>query len=370
MNDNSVTVAVSTTDGSWLFTSDGDRRSWNKTGPVLQGESVNNIAADSNGRLYASTLTDGVFISDDKGKNWKRSSRGLHVKKVWNVEPDRHESGTVYAGTHYGHLFRSTDSGENWEEVAGLHNAPNRNQWGVDWGFGTIGLALHTVKSDPHVKGRLYVVAAGNGTYRSSDSGETWELLRNGVAESCPIGGRKYESSPADSTEEDRLAEHLRDVHSCTHKLGMSQKTPGLIFQQNHCGVFYSDDSGSEWHDISRDENVRHGFPVAVTEGSGTSAFFIPAYQGTCKEHNSCTQGKLSVMRTDDLGRTWTETRNGLPDNVHTVVLRDGMAQDSLDRPGVYFGTTSGDVFATSDRGETWNRIASGLGRIQGVSVL
>lgn len=365
-----VRVAVSTTDGAHIFTSDESRKSWNDQGNILKGESVNNIASDSNGRYYAATLTDGVFISDDEGKTWNRSCNGLHVRKVWTVEPDRHEPGTVYAGTHYGHLFRSVDSGKNWEEVAGLHNAPNRNEWGVDWGFGTIGLALHTVLSDPHVRNRLYVVAAGNGSYRSDDSGESWKLIKDGTGDACPIGGKDYGFTPPEYTEEQRLAEHLRDVHSCTHKLELSSRKPGLIFQQNHCGVFYSENSGTTWEDISFDSNTRHGFPVAVTEGKHTSMFVIPAYQGDCKKHNSCIQGQLAVMRTDDSGRSWNRLVTGLPDGVHAVVLRDGMSHDSLDQPGVYFGTTAGDVFASADLGESWRTMASGLGRIQGVSVI
>lgn len=370
MNERAVTVAVSTTDGAYLFTSDESRKSWQKKEKILEGESVNNITTDSAGRYYASTLTDGVFISDDRGKTWKRSCRGLHVRKVWTVEPDRHESGTVYAGTHYGHLFRSHDSGANWEEVAGLHEAPNRKEWGVDWGFGTIGLALHTVRSDPDTKGRLYVVAAGNGAYRSDDSGESWKLIDKGTKDSCPIGGNDFGFSAPDSTEEQRLSEHLRDVHACTHKIVLSSKHPGLVFQQNHCGVFYSEDSGSSWNDISFDGNTRHGFPAAITEGKKTSFFVIPAYQGECKEHNSCIQGKLTVMRSDDRGKSWIPLSSGLPDGVHTVVLRDAMSTDTLDEPGIYFGTTAGDVFMSPDLGENWNSVSKGLGRVQGVSAL
>lgn len=370
MTDSAVTLAVSTTDGSYIFRADESRKEWKKHDPILKGESVNNIRSDSNGRYYASTLTDGVFVSDDHGESWKRSSRGLHVQKVWNVEPDRYHPGTVYAGTHYGHLFRSKDSGGSWEEVAGLHTAPGRENWGIDWGFGTIGHALHTVISDPHVENRLYVISAGNGLYRSNDSGETWELLIDGLVDSCPIGGQANPYSPPDSTEESRLAEHLRDVHKCIHKIAFSSTDKDFIFQQNHCGVFYSDNNGKKWNDISMDEKTRHGFATTVTDGNVTSAFVIPAYQGICEEHNSCIKGKLAVMRTDDKGKTWTESTKGLAENVHTVILRDGMAQDSLNNPGVYFGTTAGELYGTTDRGESWNLISSNLGRIQGISVL
>ncbi len=370
MGKSPVKIAVSTTKGAYLLSSDENRKDWNSVGPFLAEESVNNVTSDRSGKLFASTLTEGVFSSSDSGKTWVPSSRGLLVKKVWTVEADKHEDGVLYAGTHYGHLFRSLDSGRTWSEVAGLHNAPLRDTWGVDWAMGTIGLALHTVKSDPAKKGRLFVVSSGGGPYRSDDSGETWKLLKDGVAESCPVGAKDFYGVNAEKSDSERLKEHLDSVHKCTHKLAISTANPGLVYQQNHCGVFSSTDSGDSWKDISPSPDVRHGFPIALTEKGGSSLFVVPAYQGKCKEHNSCIQGQLEVNRTGDGGKTWTRLSNGLPNGVHTVALRDSMATDDLDNPGVYFGTTTGEVYCSTDNGDNWRRVTGNLGRVQGVSVL
>jgi hypothetical protein len=45
------------------------------------------------------------------------------------------------------------------------------------------------------------------------------------------------------------------------------------------------------------------------------------------------------------------------------------MAMDSHDTPGVYFGTSTGQVFASPDEGETWSEIASYLPSISSVDV-
>src|SRR5256885_6743694 len=42
-------------------------------------------------------------------------------------------------------------------------------------------------------------------------------------------------------------------------------------------------------------------------------------------------------------------------------VLRDAMAVDSLDKCGIYFGTTGGQVYCSSDAGDTWNAIVRDL---------
>ncbi len=362
MKDDTVIVSVSTVNGAYFFKSDENRKKWSKSKHFLTGESVNNVAMDRKGHFYASTLTEGVFSSKDKGKTWKLSNKGLHVRKVWTVEVDNHEDNVLYAGTQYGHLFKSNNSGSTWEDVTGLYTAPNRENWGIDWGFGTTGLTIHTIKSDPRKKGRLYIVASGNGTYRSDDSGETWKSLKNGITGSCPT--QKGESRPSIPND----VEHLNQVHSCTHKLALSRSKPGTIYQQNHCGVYASTDSGDKWTDISHSNEVRHGFPIVTVEGKRDSLFVVPAYQGSCKKHNSCIQGQITVERTEDGGKTWETFSEGLPKGNHAVVLRDGMTQDSMKEPGIYLGTTHGDLFGSTNSGETWAKVAGGLGRIQGVS--
>jgi len=369
MKDDSTRIGISTVDGAYILTSE-DRVSWKMTQSILKGESVNFMAASPTGRLFASTLSDGMFLSDD-GKNWKRSSRGLTVNKVWSVEQDAHDEETVYAGTQYGHMFRSHNSGNSWEEVTGLYEAPHRNEWGIDWGFGTTGLTVHTIKSDPNRKGRLYLIAAGNGAYRSDDSGNTWESLREGIVESCPISFKDEGSGKDRKTAADLRKEHLQSVHVCAHKLALSPSKKDVLYQQNHCGVYSTKNAGDKWDDISPTNETRHGFGITVTRGSNDTIFTVPAYQTGCNmQHNSCIQGQLSVMRSKDEGKTWEQLTSGLPNNVHNCVLRDSVTSDDLKNPGVYFGTTTGEVYTSTDDGNTWTAIAKNLGRIQGVSYL
>ncbi|MDG6940253.1 MAG: exo-alpha-sialidase [Nitrososphaerota archaeon] len=354
-------VAVATQRGLYLLESDSRRQSWHRSGPFLESESVNRVSRGGDGSLYASTLTEGVFRSKDGGKTWGPASRGLHVRKVWTVESEVGDPGSLYAGTQYGHLFHSGDSGDSWDEVTGLHKAPEREKWGIDWGFGTVGLTVHTIRSEPTGSGRLYIVSSGAGTYSTDDGGKEWKLLRSGVDDGCPVSGGRATVAGQDSP-----SEHLRMVHRCTHKLAMSKRSRGVIFQQNHCGVYASKDGGEHWDDISPGDDRRHGFPIAYTEGG--TLFVVPAYQGICKEHNSCVKGQLAVMRSPDGGRSWEEVKKGLPAKVHCCVLRDGMSEDGLEEPGVYLGTTTGEVYASFDGGDSWKALLSGVGRIQGIT--
>lgn len=372
MTNNDFKVAVATMNGAYFLTPDGAGKKWELSKPFLTGENLNKVVDDGHGNLFAASLGEGIFKSTDGGKTWKPSSKGLHVRKVWEVVADPHHPGIVYAGTQYGHLFKSTDYGDTWEEVTSLHDAPNRLEWGIDWGFRTTGLTLHTIRFDPADPKRIYLVAAGNGTYRSDDGGETWKSLKNGLNSACSIEPAKLISSaPRDASPEETLSRHLLELHSCTHKIVISPKD-GRVYQQNHCGIYFSDNHGDQWKDVSFDSDNRFGFAVDVVENSSTHVFVIPVPESAnnCEEHNACIQGQLTVYSTSDDGKNWNKHIDGLPEVNHSNVLRDCFAHDDSEEPGLYFGTTTGDMFFSSDLGNSWSNIASDLGRIQGVNIV
>ena len=81
-------------------------------------------------------------------------------------------------------------------------------------------------------------------------------------------------------------------------------------------------------------------------------------------------EGKAAVWRTRDAGSTWQRLDRGLPQqDAHLGVLREGMAIDAEDTPGLYFGTSTGQVFASTDEGESWTEIAGYLPAISSVEV-
>lgn len=76
-------------------------------------------------------------------------------------------------------------------------------------------------------------------------------------------------------------------------------------------------------------------------------------------------------MRSRDGGDTWQDLRTVLPlDNCFFTVLRQAMAGDSHDQPGLYFGTNTGSVFASLDEGDSWHEIARQLPTILSVETL
>jgi hypothetical protein len=81
-------------------------------------------------------------------------------------------------------------------------------------------------------------------------------------------------------------------------------------------------------------------------------------------------EGKLRVYRSRTGGNEWEALTNGLPQSdCYVNILRDAMAVDSLDSCGIYFGTTGGQVYASSDSGDTWKPILRDLPAVMSVEV-
>ena len=157
------------------------------------------------------------------------------------------------------------------------------------------------------------------------------------------------------------------EIGYCVHKLVMSPVDSERLYQQNHVGVHRSDDAGLSWTEVTDGLPTEFGFACAAHPHDRDTFYVIPLDPG----HGRCMpDGKAAVWRTRDAGSTWQRLDRGLPqEGAHLGVLREGMAIDSLDVPGLYVGTSTGQVFASADEGDSWTEIASYLPAISSVEV-
>lgn len=269
------------------------------------------------------------------------------VLKIWTIAfGSAEQPGRLYAGTIPGGLFVSDDGGESWELNRPLWNHPSRggdlfagdatseNRWfgtpaSIDYGVFEPG--IHSIVLDPRKPDHLYVAVSSAGVIESIDGGQTWAACNRGMT-------NDYMPNPE--------AEWGHDPHFVT----ACAAQPEHIWQQNHCGVFYSDNGGKQWRKVSNPEsNVHFGFPIAVDAKDGRTAWVVPARGDFARMAIS---GGLCVARTSDGGQSWQVFRNGLPQtDTYDIVLRHGLdvASDCL-----CFGSTTGNVYLSEDRGETW----------------
>jgi photosystem II stability/assembly factor-like uncharacterized protein len=157
------------------------------------------------------------------------------------------------------------------------------------------------------------------------------------------------------------------EIGFCVHKVVMSPVDSERLYQQNHVGMHRSDDAGLTWTEITEGLPTEFGFAAAAHPHDRETFYVIPLDGG----HGRCMpDGQAAVWRTRDAGNSWQRLAEGLPqENAHVGVLREGMAIDTYDQPGVYFGTSTGQLFASADEGQTWNEIAGYLPGIASVEV-
>jgi len=263
---------------------------------------------------------------------------------VWHLEPSLTDPDSVYAGVEDAALFSTTDGGQNWAELPGLREHGS----GPHWQPGAGGLCLHTIIVDPRDLKRIYIAISAAGAFRTDDGGATWRPINRGL---------KSEGIP----------EAAAEVGHCVHHIAMHESRPDVLFMQKHWDVMRSDDGGNMWREVSGNLPSDFGFAIDVHAHEPETIYVVPIKSDS--EHYP-PEGKLRVYRSRSGGDEWEPLTSGLPQrDCYVNVLRDAMAVDTLDSCGIYFGTTGGQVYASSDAGNTWAPIVRDLPAVVSIEV-
>ena len=377
-----VKVLVGTSKGGFIYTSDTARRNWDVSDIQFKSWDVMHMKLDPrDGRLHAAVqhviYGATTHYSDDLGKTWTqakqvpvisrpsksgrpmgtvdemfRSESGDPIKdkpeqliKVWNITPGRtSEPGVLYAGAQPASLFVSRDRGETWTLNEPLFDHPHRGQFNPGAG----GLCLHTILLDPTRPQRMYIAVSAGGCYRTDDGGQTWAPFNKNV---------RADFNP----------DPFPEFGHCVHKMAMHPSKPDVIYQQNHCGIYRSDNGAEDWVDIGEGKlPTRFGFPIAVHPTEPRTIYVVPEES---QEYHMSVDGRFAVWRSRDAGASWEMLTNGLPNKARVDVLREAMATDTFEDAGIYVGTNTGQLFYSRDSGDHWDLLADYLPPIHSVEV-
>jgi photosystem II stability/assembly factor-like uncharacterized protein len=344
-----VRVFIGTRKGLFVLVAGDERGDWTIEGPHLVGWEVFHAVQDPrDGAVYAATNSfvygATVHRSTDLGATWTRSEEiglpaesDLTLEKTWHVEPGREsEAGRLWLGGAPGVLFRSDDHGTTWQTVESVLFHETRDRWNPGAG----GMCCHSIQLDPLTPERMYIGISAAGVFRSEDGGENWTPANQGTAA-------------------DFLPEPFVPVGQCVHKVLLHPQKPERLWQQNHCGVYRTDDRGEQWERLEGNGLPSgFGFPLALDPRDPEAAFVVPEVGA---ENRVTPDGRLGVYRTRDGGTSWELASNGLPEPAWVAVMREGLSFDRLDPFGVYLGTQSGSLFVSADGGNNWSEAASQL---------
>jgi hypothetical protein len=387
-----VRVLVGTKKGAFILSADGKREKWEVSGPHFAGWEIYHLKGspvDPN-RIYCSQ-TSGWFgqiiqRSDDGGKTWfqpgtppgetktpdgmpkgesnkfkyddsKETGAPLtthqfydgtqhpwEFKRVWHLEPSHTDPNLVYAGVEDAALFKSTDGGQNWHELSGLRG----HGTGPQWQPGAGGMCLHTIILDKKNPNRIYIAISAAGAFRSDDAGKNWKPINQGLVSQF-------------------IPDPNAEVGHCVHHVAMHPSKPDTLFMQKHWDVMRSDNAGDRWHEVSGNLPTDFGFVIDVHAHEPETIYVAPIKSDG--EH-FVPEGKLRIYRSKSGGNEWEALTKGLPQSdCYVNILRDAMAVDTLDSCGIYFGTSGGQVYASSNAGDSWAPIVRDLPGVLSVEV-
>jgi len=380
----SVRVLVGTKKGAFVLESDGTRKKWKIGGPHFMGWEIYHMkgsTVDPN-RIYCSQ-TSGWFgqvlqRSDDGGKTWNAPGGGVTMspegmpkgesnkfvyegevgkhlwydgtqhpwefKRVWHLEPSLTDPDTCFAGVEDAALFKTTNGGHTWKELPAL-----RACQGEKWQPGAGGMGLHTILLDKTNPNRIYVAISAAGCFRTDDGGKSWKVITKGLKSAYELPDKNME------------------VGFCVHRIAMNPARPNVLFMQKHWDVLRSDNAGDLWNDVGGNLPSDFGFPIDVHAHEPNTIYVVPIKSDS--EHYP-PDAKLRVYRSKTGGNEWEALTKGLPqEHCYVNVLRDAMAVDTLDKCGIYLGTTGGQVYCSPDGGDNWQCLVHDLPGVLSVEV-
>ena len=327
--------------GAKLSRSDDDGRTWADASQIMYPEGARHLLPpppDESGEASGPTvLKDATLL------------------KLWCIAFGG--PGRIYVGTIPGGLFESRDGGAHFELNRPLWNHESRGgdlfgddghgetSWfGTPAAEGEFAAGIHSIVVDPRDEDRILVAVSTAGVLETVDGGQSWHSRNRGMV-------NDFEPDPE--------AEWGHDPHF----IELCAAEPDCIWQQNHCGVYFSGNGAESWTKVSRPEQGIHfGFPVAADPNDGRTAWLVP---GKSDMERTTVDGGLFVARTEDGGRTWASLREGLPqEHAYDVVLRHALATTG---ERVAFGSTTGNLYVSEDRGDTWQTVANNLPPIYSV---
>lgn len=274
---------------------------------------------EPNGRnLVSTSWGDGVYKSEDGGESWRHMGLPLseQIGRI-RIHPD--DEDTVYVtvvGSLYHHdaernaargLWRTTDGGESWEKIlsAGEHG-------------GFVDLALDPRDPDlmyaaswqrERIEWRWLPRGDESGLWRSTDGGESWQRLANGLPQ----------------TDVGRVG------------VSICRSAPDIvytIFEGPEGGVFRSEDRGASWERRNRQQTGSHWYAQIRCDPNDPDTVYVP---------------QTAMMVSHDGGRTFDNEMAGKP--VH--VDHHALWIDPADSDHLVLGNDGG-IYLSRDRGDTW----------------
>lgn len=266
--------------------------------------------------VYVGTQ-EGPYRSTDHGDHWEKVGVPDHGLPVWSLLFHPHDPHLMFAGYENCEIYRSDDGGEHWQPLPvsvrfpEITMAPGANP-------AKRVLMLGGGPADPDV---VYGAIEVGGMIRTMDGGEHWENLSHG--------------------------QYLNDDIVDTHGVLVSRWRPGTVFSIARAGMFCSTDQGDHWQHVRLEPLNEKGqvYCRDIREVPGDPKTIWVAAGGNFMSDVGV------LFRSTDGGMNWKRVDMGVQPQ-HTMFA---LAFDERHPARMYCATNGGEVFGSSDGGDTWH---------------
>ncbi|MCE7991114.1 MAG: glycosyl hydrolase [Roseivirga sp.] len=269
------------------------------------------------------------------------------LKSIWTIAHGAYDDpNRLYLGVEPAAIFVTSDEGMSFQELKGLSDHPSRPSW-QGGGKGSKNPFLHTILVDPEDTSHLTVGISCAGVFQSYDGGGNWYPTNKGL-------------------EAFYLPNSNVEVGHDPHCMQIPASDPQVVWQQNHCGVYRSEDKGKSWTNVSDPNGIAsYGFAIVADDRDAQKAWVIPAQSDDLRFPY---KNQLAVYQTIDGGKSWNAQRKGLPQNgSFDLILRSAFhgKNDIL-----AFGTNNGNLYASANGGESWEALSQNLSAVRQVALI
>uniref|UniRef100_UPI0040485F44 WD40/YVTN/BNR-like repeat-containing protein n=2 Tax=Roseivirga sp. TaxID=1964215 RepID=UPI0040485F44 len=294
-----------------------------------------------------------IYRSDNRGETFKEvnspkfnTNSAYSLKSVWTIQSRIvNNELQLFIGTEPAALFNSTDLGLSWIEMDGLSKHPSRNTW-QGGGKGSNSPFLHAILFNKEGVDHIMVGISCAGVFQTFNGGNSWQPTNEGL---------KAFFLPNSESE----------VGHDPHTIRQSRKNANVLWQQNHCGIYRSEDYGNTWKDITDKNNEAvYGFAMVIAEDNDQEAWVIPAESDNMRIP---TNQRLAVYYTHNAGNDWKALTQGLPNPSFDLVLRDAM---DLRDEHIAFGTNNGNLYVSENKGKQWLTLSQNLSAVRNIKFI
>lgn len=275
------------------------------------------------GRIYAGTFDDGLFISDDFGDTWQHVAEGIQYNRISSIAVSetevKNDYGVVWVGTEPSSLFRSEDGGKTWTERTSLIDLPSE----VTWSFPPRPHTHHvkSIQPDIHDENRIFVGIELGGVMKSEDKGNKWE---------------------------DRKPNSQYDCHTLT----MCPLAKNRVYEAAGGGFAETTDGGNTWQTLNKGLSP-YTYLVSIAVDSGNPDVIIASAAKNARTAYIPERAHSVIVRKEGNG-DWEIIEDGLPNRDHSSVCL--LLSDPYKRHS-FFAVNNTGIYESRDAGVSWQRL-------------